>query len=199
MQVDTNAPNICYLGRYFFLYGDFFGNRSPIADPMMSGSVVGITGDKSLKNLVIHYYGAVEFLALQTRQIIWEMNNAGHSIASIFMSGSQCQNETLVSLIATACNMPVITPRYIHAAVCYGAATLAVKAATMDRNGNTEGIWSVMKRLGKPGKLFEPIDDEDMKNLLDVKYKVFLEQCERQQVFRNMVDQVATKSNQLPV
>jgi len=109
------------------------------------------------------------------------------------MSGSQCQNEVLVSLIATACNMPVITPRYPQAAVCHGAATLAAKAATTDCDGNTEDIWSVMKRLSKPGKLFEPIDDEGMKALLAVKYRVFLEQCERQRVFRSMVDQAMTK------
>ena len=101
--------------------------------------------------------------------------------------------EVLVSLIATTCNMPVITPRYSHTAVCHGAAILAAKAATTDCDGNTEDIWSVMKHLGKPGRLFEPNDDEGMKNLLAVKYKVFLEQCERQRVFRSMVDQVLTK------
>jgi ribulose kinase len=189
IQKDTNAPNISYLGRYFFFYGDFFGNRSPIGDPMMSGSVVGITGDKGLRSLAIHYYGTLEFIALQTHQIISKMNNAGHSIASIFMSGSQCQNELLVSLIATACNVPVITPRYPHSAVCHGAAMLAAKAATTDRDGSTEDMWSVMKRLSKPARLFAPINDEGMKKLLAVKYQVFLEQCERQRAFRSMVDQ----------
>ena len=155
--------------------------------------MVGVTADKSLRSLVIHYYGALEFIALQTHQIISKMNSAGHSIESIFMSGSQCRNEVMVSLIATVCNMPVITPRYPHAAVCHGAATLAAKAATADCDGNTEDIWSVMKRLSKPGKLFEPIDDKEMKALLAVKYKVFLEQCERQRVFRSMVDQAMTK------
>ena len=151
--------------------------------------MVGVTGDKSLRSLAIHYYGTLEFIALQTHQIISKMNAAGHSISSIFMSGSQCQNEVLVSLIATACNMPVITPRYPHAAVCHGAAILAAKAATTTADGSTEDIWSVMERLSKPGRLFAPIDDKGMKKLLAVKYKVFLEQCERQRVFRSMVDQ----------
>jgi len=80
------------------------------------------------------------------------------------------------------------TPRYPHAAVSHVAAMLAAKAATIDCDGNTEEVWSIMNRLGKPGRLFTPTDDEEMKKLLAVKYQVFLEQCERQRVFRSMVD-----------
>jgi ribulose kinase len=36
------------------------------------------------------------------------MNEAGHSMTSIFMSGSQCQNDILIGLIASACDMPVV-------------------------------------------------------------------------------------------
>lgn len=193
MRVDTHAPSISHLARHFFYYGDLFGNRSPIADHRMSGSVVGITADKDLKNLAIQYYGVLEFLAFQTHQIISEMNNTGHCIRSIFISGSQCQNEILVSLIATVCNMPVITPRYAEAAVCCGVAILAAKAAEMDDGGYTEDIWSVMQRLTKPGKIIQSTGNKGVVALLAVKYKVYLEQCERQRVFRTMVDQVVVK------
>jgi FGGY-family pentulose kinase len=190
MQAKASAPSISYLGRHFFFYGDFFGNRSPIADPTMSGSVVGLSSDKSLDGLAIYYYGTMEFIALQTHQIISTMNNAGHKISSIFMSGSQCQNDILISLMATACDMPVLIPRYVHAAVCHGAAMLGAKAASADRNGRTEDLWSIMDRMTKPGKVVEPTKAKGVKALLEVKYKVFLEQCERQRVFRKMVDEV---------
>ncbi|KUJ15478.1 Pentulose kinase [Mollisia scopiformis] len=156
----------------------------------MRGSAIGLTADKSLDSLAITYYGVIEFLALQIHQIISEMNRAGHTISSIFMSGSQCQNKFLVATIATACKLPVVTPRYENAAVCCGAALLAAKASTVEQNGNTEDLWTVIQRLSKSGELVRPSDDEDVRALLDVKYQVFLEQCERQRVFRASVDKV---------
>jgi FGGY-family pentulose kinase len=188
------APSVSHLGRHFFFYGDLFGNRSPIADPTMSGSVVGLSSDKSLDGLAMYYYGTMEFIALQTWQIISTMNDAGHKISSIFMSGSQCQNEILMELIATACDMPVLIPRYVHAAVCHGAAMLGAKAASADPYGRTEDLWSIMDRMSKPGKVVRPSADTSVKKLLDVKYKVFLEQCERQREFRRMVDEAVGES-----
>ena len=186
----NKAPSVSYLGRHFFFYGDLFGNRSPIADPNMTGSVVGLSSDKSVDGLALYYYGTMEFIALQTRQIIATMNEAGHSISSIFMSGSQCQNDILMHLIATACDMPVLIPRYLHAAVVHGAAMLGAKAASADRAGKTEELWSIMDRMSKPGRAVNPSKDGHEKQLLDAKYKVFLEQCHKQREYRKDVDEV---------
>lgn len=188
MVQEQQAPSISYLGRHFFFYGDLFGNRSPIADPRMSGSVIGLSSDKSVDGLSIFYYATLEFIALQTKQIVETLNNAGHNINSIFMSGSQCQNDILVKLIASACNMPVLIPRYVHAAVCHGAAMLGAKAASADSEGKTEDLWEIMDRMSKPGRKVLPTTDHHEKALLDVKYRVFLEQCYKQQEYRNLVD-----------
>ncbi|EEH03374.1 ribitol kinase [Histoplasma capsulatum G186AR] len=189
MAADSQVPSIAYLGRHFFFYGDLFGNRSPIADPTMSGSVIGLSSDKSVSGLALYYYATLEFIALQTKQIIETMNKAGHSITSIFMSGSQCQNDILMKLIASACGMPVLIPRYVHAAVCHGAAMLGAKAASVDENGKTEDLWNIMDRMSKPGKMVKPSTDEYEMKLLEVKYKVFLEQCYKQQEYRRDVDE----------
>lgn len=189
MKEERKAPSISYLARHFFFYGDLFGNRSPIADPRMTGSVIGLSSDKSLDGLAIYYYATLEFIALQTKQIVDTLNKSGHNINSIFMSGSQCQNDILVGLIASACNMPVLIPRYVHAAVCHGAAMLGAKAASADANGKTEDLWSIMDRMSKPGRKVLPTTDEKEKALLEVKYKVFLEQCFKQQEYRQMVDE----------
>ena len=190
MRIKSSSPNITHLGRHTFFYGDHFGNRSPYGDATMRGAIVGLNGEQTMDDLAILYYCAMEFLALQTRQIISEMNNAGHQIKSILMSGSQCQNATLVGLIAAACNMPVVTAKYTHAAVSYGAALLAVKPGTLDADGKTEDLWSIMQRLSRPGIVFKPTVDEYVKRLLDVKYDIFLELAERQRVFRTMIDDV---------
>jgi ribulose kinase len=154
----------------------------------MKGSVIGLSSDKSLDGLALYYYATMEFIALQTHQIVSAMNKSGHVISSIFMSGSQCQNNLLMQLMATACDMPVLIPRYVHAAVVHGAAMLGAKAASTDKDGNSEPLWDIMDRFSKPGKTVKPIVDKNLKSLLDAKYKVFLEQCEGQQRYRREVD-----------
>ncbi|KAI0900906.1 Nup93/Nic96-domain-containing protein [Annulohypoxylon nitens] len=171
----TSAPTVSYLGRHFFFYGDLWGNRSPIADPNMKGAVIGLSPDSSVDGLALYYYATMEFIALQTRQIIEAMNTAGHNIQTIFMSGSQCQNDMLMDLIATVCSKPVLIPRYVHAAVVHGAAMLGAKAASGDGEGKTENLWTIMDRMSKPGRLVKPGSDANEKKLFDAKYEVFLE------------------------
>ncbi|KAG9629168.1 Pentulose kinase, partial [Aureobasidium melanogenum] len=192
MMTKENAPTISYLGRHFFFYGDLFGNRSPIADPNMKGSVIGLSSDRSLDGLALYYYATMEFIALQTKQIIQRMNDSGHIINSIFMSGSQCQNGILMDLMATACEMPVVIPRYVHAAVVHGAAMLGAKAASADNDGNTEPLWDIMDRMSKPGKVVLPGKDQNEKKLLEAKYKVFLMQCEQQREIRRDIDEAVS-------
>ncbi|KAK0674506.1 Nup93/Nic96-domain-containing protein [Cercophora samala] len=189
LKEETKAPSISYLGRHFFFYGDLWGNRSPIADPNMRGAIIGMSSDKSKDGMVLLYYSTMEFIALQTRQIIETMNKAGHSILSIFMSGSQCQNEILMDLIATACDMPVLIPRYVNAAVVHGAAMLGAKAASADKDGKTEPLWDIMDRMSKPGKVVWSSGDPAEKKLLDAKYEVFLDQCRTQQEYRKKIDE----------
>lgn len=193
MAEKAGAPFISYLGRHFFFYGDLFGNRSPIADPNMKGSIIGLSSDKSLDSLALQYLGTMEFIALQTHQIVTSMNEAGHQISTIFMSGSQCQNEILMHLIAAACEMPVLIPRYVHAAVVHGAAMLGAKAASADKEGKTTPLWEIMDRYSKPGKVIKPTKNEGEKKLLATKYKVFLEQLESQQRYRKLIDETVAE------
>lgn len=188
LATERESPCVADLARYFFFYGDLFGNRSPLADSKMTGSLVGLSSDTSIDGLAIHYYGALEFIALQTKQIVDSMNDSGHQINLIFMSGSQCQNDVLVNLIASACNMPVVIPRYIHAAVCHGAAMLGAKAASADPQGNTVDLWDVIDAMSKSGEAFYPIEDEHQRVLLAAKYQVFLDQCQRQREYRAIID-----------
>ncbi|CAG8237820.1 unnamed protein product [Penicillium salamii] len=188
LAIERRLPSIADLARHFFFYGDLFGNRSPLADSSMRGSIVGLSSDVSIDALAIHYYGTLEFIALQTKQIVDTMNGSGHQIRSIFMCGSQCQNQILVNLIASACNMPVVIPRYIHAAVCYGAAMLGVKAASVDANGKTADLWDMIDHMSQPGEAFYPSTDEHEKAILMAKYQIFLDQSSRQREYRAIMD-----------
>ncbi|KAK0635072.1 Nup93/Nic96-domain-containing protein [Bombardia bombarda] len=195
LAVKMKAPSISHLVRHFFFYGDLWGNRSPIADPNMRGAIIGMSSDKSKDSMALLYYSTLEFIALQTRQIIEAMNEKGHTILSIFMSGSQCQNDILMDLIATACGMPVLIPRYVNAAVVHGAAMLGAKAASAKEDGSTEALWDIMDRMSKPGKVVWSRGDPAEKKLLDVKYEIFLDQCRTQQEYRRKVDEALKGSS----
>lgn len=192
LAIERKMPCVADLARHFFFYGDLFGNRSPLADSKMTGSVVGLSSDISIEGLALHYYGTLEFIALQTKQIVDTMNKSGHQIRSVFMSGSQCQNDILVNLIASACDMPVVIPRYVHAAVCHGAAMLGVKAASVNAQGTTDDLWDVINRMSQPGQAFYPSKNEHERALLQAKYEVFKDQFLRQREYRAIVDN-ATK------
>ncbi|KAI1817574.1 Nup93/Nic96-domain-containing protein [Poronia punctata] len=198
MAEAAGAPSVSYLGRHFFFYGDLWGNRSPIADPNMKGAAIGLSSDSSVNGLALYYYATMEFIALQTRQIVEAMNKAGHNIQTIFMSGSQCQNAMLMDLIATACDMPVLIPRYVHAAVVHGAAMLGAKAASADHEGHTEDLWSIMDRMSKPGRLVKPSKNQNEKKLLDTKYEIFLDMCRTQQEYRQKMDATTSGWAQQP-
>jgi ribulose kinase len=172
MRAQRQSPSIGYLARHIFFYGDKHGNRSPIADPNMRGAVVGLNLDSSVDDLALQYYAAMEFIAQQTRHIIDTLNQAGHKITSIFMSGGQCKNEILMNLIANATGLPVSIPRYIQDAVVLGAAMLGAKAASANDQGKTEGLWTIMDRMSQSGRVVYPTNDENEKKLLKAKFDV---------------------------
>ncbi|KAJ5698407.1 hypothetical protein N7462_000412 [Penicillium macrosclerotiorum] len=184
----AQVAHIAQLAKHFFFYGDIWGNRSPIADPQMSGAIIGLKSDQSINNLALHYYGVLEFIALQTRQIIDTMNQHGYEISTIFMSGSQTQNDLLVHSIASACDMPVILPKYVHAAVCHGAAMLAAVAAGKCSKEVSKGLWEIMGQMSKPGRRVDPTTDKAERCLLQAKYEVFLDICFKQREYRELVD-----------
>ena len=185
----SHSPSIAYLGRHLHFYGDLFGNRSPLADPNMMGSMVGITSDRSMDSLALTYYSVLEFIALQTRHIIEAMKTAGLSVHAVYVSGSQCQNPLLMNLMATCCDLSVMIPQYETAAVVHGAAMLGAVAASGRRHGQAEDLWDIMGRMSKPGRVVPPSDERREKRLLDVKYKIFLDQFQKQIRYRQEVNE----------
>lgn len=211
LRSQTGAPSIAYLIRHTFIYPDFHGNRSPLADPDMRGVIVGLGMDSDIDALATHYYASLESIGMQTRHIVESLNSAGHKINSIFMSGGQCKNPLLMHLLASCTEMPVVMPDYIDAAVVLGSAFLGVVAAgettsesesskilstnTKDtKSGNTNGktsgneLWDVMTRMSKQGTIVTPSPDSDEIDLLRIKYKVFLDMARTQREYRAAVD-----------
>lgn len=129
LVISTKSRSVVSLAKHWFFYGDFHGNRSPIADPNMRASIIGASMDTSVEDLAIQYFAACEFIAQQTRQIVEEMEKGGHQISYIYMSGGQCRNGLLMRLLADCTGLPIVIPRYIDAAVVFGSAILGAVAS----------------------------------------------------------------------
>ncbi|KPV72219.1 uncharacterized protein RHOBADRAFT_39660 [Rhodotorula graminis WP1] len=206
MVVDKKAPFMSYLTRDMHVYPDLHGNRSPLADVDMRGMLIGMQLDKTVGDLALRYYATGEAIALQTRQIIDEMNKAGHKIESIFMSGGLVKNRFLMSLISDICNMPVQLPYSHSASVVLGSAMLGAaaaeeadrlasqgeklesqKAAETSSYGMKERLWDAMIRMSRPGTTVHPSASPEELKLLEAKYKIFRDMIDVQRRWRKEV------------
>ncbi|KAJ9478079.1 putative sugar kinase [Pseudozyma hubeiensis] len=212
---EASLHHASFLTKDLFIYPDFHGNRSPLADSTMKGMITGLKLDRSLADLALKYYATLEAIALQTRHIVESMNAKGHKIDSIYMSGGHVKNPVFMQLIADVCDMPVQLPFSSSASVVAGSAILgrfaadvkdptssgasgqfAPKEATSIADQKTaedssfkykDHLWDLMIRMTKPGTLVFPQKDEKLAKLLDVKYRIFRESIEIQRKWKSMV------------
>jgi len=177
------------------MYPDLHGNRSPIADPRMRGSVVGLTLDDTINDLARKYNVTMEAIALQTKHIVDEKNDKGHEIRTIFASGGQSKNVALMQLVANICNMPVITSHSNSTAVVTGAAMLgrfAAEASRRGREGNGKELWDIMVEMTAPGTVISVSLNSREKRLLEAKYSIFREAIEIQKRWRKQMEDVVS-------
>ncbi|KAH9813538.1 hypothetical protein DFH28DRAFT_973633 [Melampsora americana] len=208
---EKKAPFLTYLTKDYYLYPDLHGNRSPLADPTMKGMLIGLTLDKSVNDLALRYLITCEAIALQTKQIMVEMNKNGHQIRSIFMSGGLVKNPILMELLANVCDVPIQLPASHSASVVLGSAMLGKAAYVTTRDERFKSnqvidnqvkaekmsyemkdkLWEIMVEMSRPGSTVKPNLESNSKEkkLLDVKFKVFLECIELQRKWRKMVNE----------
>ncbi|KIO19895.1 hypothetical protein M407DRAFT_221921 [Tulasnella calospora MUT 4182] len=210
---DGFEESLTGLTKDIHLYPDFHGNRSPLADPKMRGSITGLALDSSLADLALRFNVTLEAIALQTRQIVDQMNSHGHNIKSIYMSGSQAKNIFLMQLIADVCSLPVILPHSPSAAVVVGAAMLGRFAAEVTgihakevagedlfqnqskvdevSRSEKERLWEIMVEMTQAGRKIEPGANPRDKRLLEAKYQIFLESIKTQRRWREIMEQAS--------
>ena len=128
---------LCFYRRFMVRW---IGNRSPLSDSRMRGSIVGLSLDSSLSDLALKFNVALEAIALQTRHILEEMRCHGHEIHSIYVSGGQAKNGLLMQLIADICQIPVVLPPNSDSAVVLGAAMLGKFAHSVAEDLGQRGL-----------------------------------------------------------
>ncbi|WFD35999.1 hypothetical protein MCUN1_002870 [Malassezia cuniculi] len=211
--IPASSPAACVmLVRHMTLYPDFYGNRSPLADPTLRGVASGLSLDRSPRNLALWYVLTLEAVALQTRHIIDTMNASGHNIDSIYLSGGgQARNLVFANLVATTTGLRVQLPTEASTSVVRGAAITGRMAAEITQTVTSaprpsaaavagqahaeqlagqfaERLWEVMAECTPPGMSVLPTDDPKIRALLEAKYSIFLESIDLQRRWRRQVD-----------
>jgi FGGY-family pentulose kinase len=164
------------------IYPDFHGNRSPLADPTLRGTIVGHSLDASVDDLAVKYLATLQAISCQTRHIIDSLNACGYTIDTLCLSGGLCKNPIFVQLHADITGCKVILPKSIEGAVVIGAGFLGAKAA-----GLSDNLWDVMIKLGQAGDVVNPSDDPEIKTLNERRYKVFKMMLDDQRKYRRVM------------
>jgi len=110
---------------------DFHGNRSPLANPNIRGSIHGLNLETTPDDL---FLGAIQGLALGTRQIINQIESVTmKKIHSIVLTGGLSKSLLFNQVHANACGIPVLIPDTEHG-VLLGAAMSAASAGGIFSN-----------------------------------------------------------------
>ncbi|CAJ1406098.1 unnamed protein product [Effrenium voratum] len=179
-----------FLSRGTFISPDFNGNRSPLADPALKGSIIGLgpAGDHkratSIDALAILYLAALQGLAYSTRSIIETINAAraqigSPGIAAVHVCGGLAQNTLYLQEHADALGLPLCCSDNPGADVLRGSAMLAAAAC-----GAFPSVQAAMRGMAKPGRIWRPTEDEQLRRYHGARYEVLVHMQRHQQEYQ---------------
>ncbi|QDY71114.1 FGGY-family carbohydrate kinase [Qingshengfaniella alkalisoli] len=161
-HVLENDPNF---GKGIDILPDFHGNRSPLADPLARGAIIGLSLDTSFHELCRTYWRGCVALALALKQLIQELRKSGQTVSELRMSGGHIRFRRLPQLYADATGCVIYVPDHENAAL-RGSAIAAAKAA-----GWSDDLAVLSVEMADNLTAFDP----DEANYLLEDYRTFLE------------------------
>jgi len=177
------------LTQHVHVLADFHGNRAPLADPHIQGSIVGLTLDDSIDNLAVLYLATIQSLAYGTRRIISYISenterNSGKpaKIDTIFLTGGLAKNPLFVSQHAEITNCRIVLPK--TDAVLLGSAIVAAVASGFHKN-----MFEAMACMSSYAAIVEPSKDIQVVRYHEKKYNVFLQMYDHQLLYRNCMNE----------
>ncbi|MDR3515305.1 MAG: FGGY-family carbohydrate kinase [Azospirillaceae bacterium] len=162
----------------FHLLGYYLGNRSPLADPTLTGSICGLKLDDSLESLAIRYLAALQSVAYGTRHIIETMNSHGFAIRRVRLCGGGAKNPLWVREFADITGMPIEIISESEA-MLLGSAMLGATAC-----GHFKSLPLAM--IGMSGDASVTIPRENTATFHDSKYAIFREMANDQIKYRTL-------------
>jgi FGGY-family pentulose kinase len=145
---------------------DFHGNRSPFADPGLTGVISGLTLDASFDGLCRLYWRTCVSIALGLRQILESLTADQHGTTRLHLTGGHVKNPLLVELYADATHCELMVADNTDA-VLIGT---AINAATA--GGLYADLAQAGAAMGAKGRLIQP--NLALKNHYDQDYRRFV-------------------------
>jgi FGGY-family pentulose kinase len=152
--------------RDLHVLADHHGNRSPRADPLARGSVVGLTLETGEDALARLYLATVQALAYGTRHIVDCMNASGHRIERIVMCGGATKNALWLREHADAVDCD------IHLAGEEDAVTLGAALLAATASGAFESLPGAAEAMARPGDTIAA--RAQTRAFHDAKYRAYL-------------------------
>jgi FGGY-family pentulose kinase len=146
----TDEANIDYLTRQLHVCPDFHGNRSPRADPYLTGMISGLKLSAEVTDLALLYLAAIQGIAYGTRHIIEEMNAKGYSIDTLVCCGGGTKNAVFLQQHANITGCRLVLPEEKES-VLLGSAMLGAVAA-----GHYKDLQHAMNSMSRQGSIIEP-------------------------------------------
>ncbi|AQZ14120.1 MPA43 (YNL249C) [Zygosaccharomyces parabailii] len=175
--------------KHMFYYGDLEGNRTPYADPQMSGMFIGETTDKSFKDLVYKYVCVLEFIAFQIKHMMTLFNElqGNTPIDEINFCGSQAKNQRILNLITLLNKRVTIKVPIMNVSLMgvFGSYVMG-KASSIQT--------SIMDVPNNETSTYKPcIEQADLlARLLGTKYDIYLDMAKQQKTYREKMDKTIT-------
>jgi FGGY-family pentulose kinase len=151
--------------RDLLLLPDFHGNRSPLADPTLRGTIHGLALDASFESLARLYHAAAVGIVYGTRHILDTLDAHGYRIKRLHLTGGHARNPLLVQLYADATRCEIVLPREPDG-VLLGTALAAAAAA-----GVHADLFAAGRAMVHDGRRIVP--DTDAAALHDRGYAAF--------------------------
>lgn len=150
------------------------GNRSPLADPGLRGSLVGLSLAEDQWDLAVRFRATVQALCYGARHIVEEMRQSGLKMKAVTACGGLCRSRLFLTELADCLGLPVILSKE-EDTVLLGGAILAKEASSKtDEKNVCSKLESVVETAREMCQISEVIlPHEERRVFHDRKYKVY--------------------------
>lgn len=188
MAEAEGLPNLAFLTSCLHVGPDVAGNRSPVGDPDLRGSVIGVTLDgTSAESIALLYLASLQSLALGSKHILSALESAGHpeKITHLVVSGGLGRHNTLFCQIhadVTGCTL--VLPPARTEGVLLGSAMLAATASNRFKS-----VKEAMRAMaGGQGTCVHPSQDPRLRTFYKGKEAVYHDMWKRQLQYRRWME-----------
>jgi D-ribulokinase len=180
LQREQGLSSQAELTEEVHVYPDFYGNRSPRADPTLCGMMSGLRLSARVDDLALIYLATIQAIAYGLRHILEEMDAKGYAISKIFACGGGLKNEVFLREHADITGCELVLPKEPEA-VLLGAAILGAVAS-----GTYPDILEAMRSMNAAASRIQPAKGP-VAEYHNRKYKVFRRMFNDQMAYRQLM------------